>query len=96
MYMKKYDTEQQIMVAVCDRNIIGKKFKEGELILKLEENFYKGDEVSDQEVKEALLSATIANIAGEKAVACAVACGCIDPETVIFIESIPHAQMVRI
>jgi len=96
MYMKKYDTEQHVIVAVCDRNIIGKKFREGELVLKLDECFYKGDEVSEKEVKEALLSATIANIAGEKAVACAVDCGCIDPETVIFIESIPHAQMVRI
>ncbi len=84
------------MVAVCDRNIIGKKFREGELVLKLDESFYKGDEVSEKEVQEALLSATIANITGEKAVACAVGCGCIDPETVIFIESIPHAQMVRI
>lgn len=96
MYMKKYDTEGQIIVAVCDKNIIGKKFKEGELTLKLEESFYKGNEVCDKDVKEALSFATIANIAGEKSIACAVECGCIDPETIIFIDGIPHAQMVRI
>lgn len=96
MYMKKYDTEGQLIVAVCDKNIIGKKFREGELVLKLDEGFYKGEEACEEDVKEALSCATIANIAGEKSIACAVDCGCIDPETVIFIEGIPHAQMVQI
>lgn len=96
MYMKKYDTEGQVIVAVCDKDILGKKFREDELVLKLDECFYKGDEASEKEVKEALSSATIANIAGEKSIVCAVECGCIDPETIIFIEGIPHAQMVQI
>ncbi len=96
MYMKKYDTEGQLIVAVCDNDIIGKKFKEGELVLKLDEGFYKGDDVWDEEVKAALLDATIANIAGEKSIACAVECGCIDPDNIIFIQGIPHAQMVKI
>jgi hypothetical protein len=96
MYMKKYDTQGQVIVAVCDRNIIGKKFREGKLVLKLDSSFYKGDEVNKTDVRDALSSATIANIAGEKAIACAVECGCIDPDAVIFIEGIPHAQMIRI
>ena len=96
MYIKKYDTEGHIIVAVCDRDILGKKFREGKLVLKLDSSFYKGDEANEIDVKDALLSATIANIAGEKAIACAVECGCIDPDAVIFIEGIPHAQMIRI
>ncbi len=96
MYMKKYDTEGHVIVAVCDREILGKKFREGKLVLKLDNSFYKGDEADETEVKEALSSATIANIAGEKAIACAVECGCIDPDAIIFIEGIPHAQMIRI
>lgn len=96
MYMKQYDTERQLIVAVCDKEIIGKKFHEGELTLKVETGFYKGTDASEKEVKEALLCATIANIAGQKAISCAVECGCIDPDNIIFIEGIPHAQMVRI
>ncbi len=96
MYMKKYDTEGHVIVAVCDRDILGKKFREGKLVLKLDSSFYKGDEANEIEVKEALSSATIANIAGEKAIACAVECGCIDPDAIIFIEGVPHAQMIRI
>ncbi len=96
MYMKKYETERQLIVAVCDKDIIGKKFQEGELTLKLEPSFYKGQDASVSEIKEALSCATIANVAGEKAIACAVECGCVEPDTVIFIEGIPHAQMIRI
>lgn len=96
MYMKRYNTDEHVIVAVCDRDIVGKKFREGELVLKLEESFYKGDEVREKDVKEALSCATIVNIAGRRAVACAVDCGCIDPDTVIIVEGIPHAQMVRI
>ena len=96
MYMKQYETDRQLIVAVCDKEIIGKKFHEGELTLKLEPSFYKGQDASVSEIKEALLCATIANVAGEKAIACAVECGCVEPDTVIFIEGIPHAQMIRI
>lgn len=96
MFMKRYNTDNHVIVAVCDKDIIGKVFREGEFVLKLDEYFYKGKEADKDEVQEALSCATIANIAGEKAVACAVECGCIDPETIIFIEGIPHAQMVRI
>lgn len=96
MFMKRYNADNHVIVAVCDKNIIGKVFREGEFVLKLDEYFYKGKEADKDEVQEALSCATIANIAGEKAVACAVECGCIDPETIIFIEGIPHAQMVRI
>lgn len=96
MYMKKYDTEGQIIIAVCDKEIIGKDFAEGELVLKLDESFYRGDESSENDVKEALSCATIANIAGKRSIACAVNCGCIDPDTIIFIGGVPHAQMVKI
>ncbi|CAG0981518.1 MAG: hypothetical protein MPEBLZ_02320 [Candidatus Methanoperedens nitroreducens] len=96
MYMKRYDTDGKLIVAVCDTDILGKKFKEGKLVLKLEESFYKGEEVCENEVKEALSCANIANIAGKRSIACAVECGCVDPDTVIFIDGIPHAQMVEI
>jgi hypothetical protein len=94
--MKRYDTDGHVIVAVCDIDILGKKFKEGKFVLKLDESFYKGEEVGDNDVKEALSCATIANIAGERSIACAVECGCIEPDTVIFIDGIPHAQMVQI
>ncbi|MFA4955846.1 MAG: DUF424 family protein [Candidatus Methanoperedens sp.] len=96
MFMKKYDTDGKVIVAVCDSDIIGKKFKEGNLVLKLEESFYKGCEASENEIKDALACASIANIAGKRSIACAVGNGFIDQDTVIYVDGIPHAQMVQI
>ena len=96
MYLKKHETEGRVIVAVCDKSILGKKFKEGMLVLQIDESFYKGDEACDEDIKEALTCAAIANISGQRSVSCAVACGFIDPDTVIYIEGIPHAQMVRL
>ena len=96
MYMKRYEVDDKIIIAVCDMELMGKEFREGELTLKIEEGFYKGIKASDKEVAEALGCATIANIAGEKAIACAVECGCIDADTIIFINGVPHAQMIQI
>jgi hypothetical protein len=42
-----------------------------------------------------LENATIANLVGEIAVKCAIELGLIDPECVIKIKGIPHAQMVK-
>lgn len=96
MYMKTHESDANVLVAVCDKNIVGKTFREGELVLKLDEWFYKGDDATDDEIKNALCCATVANITGEKSIACAVDCGVIDPDTIIYIEGIPHAQMVQL
>ena len=96
MFMKRYDTDGKVIVAVCDKDLIGKKFREGNLVLKLDGSFYKGCEACEDEIKEALACASIANLAGKRSIACAVRCGCIDPDTVIYIDGIPHAQMVQL
>ncbi|MCE8422654.1 MAG: DUF424 family protein [Candidatus Methanoperedens sp.] len=96
MYLKKHETEGKVIVAVCDKAILGKEFREGKLVLRLDERFYKGDEACEDTVKEALICAAIANVSGERSVACAIACECIDPDAIIYIEGIPHAQMVRL
>ncbi|MHC1585575.1 MAG: DUF424 domain-containing protein [Candidatus Syntropharchaeia archaeon] len=94
MYLKKYVTQSERMIAVCDRELIGKKYREGDLVLDITEDFYKGEIVGEEEVVKELEKATIANLVGEKAVGCAVKHGFIDKKNVLFIGGVPHAQMV--
>ncbi len=96
MYLKIYQTESKIMVAVCDQELIGKTFCEGELTIQATEEFYKGDIATTSEVGKALEEATIVNLLGEKAVACAVKKGYIDRENVLIVDGVPHAQWVRL
>lgn len=84
------------MVAVCDKRLIGKRFTQGDLVLDISENFYKGSIAKEIDVIDALNSATMANLVGPKAVKCAVDNGFVDECNVIMIEGVPHAQMIRI
>lgn len=92
--MKIYDVRGEILVAVCDSEIVGKTFSEGDLKIEVKESFYGTEEFGEKEVINALRKATIANIVGEKAVALAIRIGIVDKERVLRISGCPHAQMV--
>ncbi|WP_456475305.1 DUF424 domain-containing protein [Candidatus Pyrohabitans sp.] len=93
--VKIYRVQNEVLVAVCDEDILGRVFEEGELILDIKKEFY-GDEVfTEEQVVVFLNEATIANIAGEGVVAIAIREGIIDRENVLRVCGVPHAQMVR-
>jgi len=92
--MKVYRVKGEILVAVCDSDIVGKTFREGELKIEVKEGFYGDTEFCEEEVKNALKKATIANITGKKAVNLAIKIGIIDKKNVLKIGDCLHAQMV--
>jgi hypothetical protein len=94
MYLKSYSVNKEVLVAVCDSELMGRTFQEGELHLAVNEDFFKGRPADKHEVKKALEEATIANLVGEQAVACGIDSGIVDEHCVITIDGIPHAQMV--
>jgi len=94
--MRIYRVKGEVLVAVCDSDIVGRTFREGDLKLEVKESFYGEEEVGEEEVKRALRNATIANITGSKAVNLAVRVGIIDKNRILYIEGCPHAQMVVI
>jgi hypothetical protein len=94
-YVKVYRVQNEVLVAVCDASIHGRVFEEGELILDIKKEFYGEEEFTEEQVAVFLKEATIANIAGEGAIAIAVKLGIIDEENVLRVCGIPHAQMVR-
>ncbi|MDF0592693.1 DUF424 family protein [Methanotrichaceae archaeon M04Ac] len=95
MYLKVHKVRGEVMVAVCDRDLLGKTFDEGELSLSVEPSFFGEEEATAREVAEALAGATIANMVGERAVACAIETDSIEDENVLRICGVPCAQMVR-
>ena len=96
MYIKIYETEESVLVAVCDRDLIGNTYRDPGLKLEVTEEFYKGELVDAARVQAVLLEATTANIVGEQSIAAAISCGAIDQECVIVIGGVPHAQMFRV
>jgi len=96
MYFKKHITKDRIIIAICDENIIGKKFVDGEYILEVSERFYKGERKSEEELKKILESYENVNLAGKKTIEFALKLKVINEESVIKIKGIPHAQIIQI
>jgi hypothetical protein len=88
-------TQGEVLVIVCDPELLGKKFRQGELRLEVKESFYRGAEASVGECMAALREATIANLVGS-IVGHAIEAGIIERANVIRIQNVPHAQLVRL
>lgn len=83
------------VVALCDSNLLGKRFESGVYQLHITESFYKGEELSKEEVlkllkKWAIEDATF-NIAGHESIKTAIEAGIINENSIGKIQEIPYA-----
>jgi len=93
MIVKIHKTfDGRTILAICDSDLIGKKFEENDLQLDLTSNFYKGEEKSDEEILELFKTASIINLVGEKSVNLGIKARIIDKIHIIKIKNIPHAE----
>jgi len=93
--IKLYKQGNDILIGACDENLIGKKFVNGKFQIDVSKEFYGGKRISIEVLKKYLKDVTIANLVGKNTVNCAIKMGLIDPECVMRIKGIPHAQMIR-
>ncbi len=80
------------IIAICDSDLIGKKFEEKGLQLDLRPNFYKGEEKDEKESYELIKTAYIVNAAGEKSINFCIKEKIIEKDNVKKIKKIPYAQ----
>ncbi len=86
------------VVAVCDVMLLGKRFEHGKFQLEVKENFYRGEEVSEEKAVEKMKhfareDATF-NIVGAESIAAALKAGIIEKESVGKIQGIPFALVL--
>ncbi len=94
MIVNERETPEGLLVAVCDADILGETFEDGELSLTVTEEFYGGDEADERAVVESLARATVANIVGDRAVALAIENGFVDEANVLDVGATRHAQLL--
>ncbi len=95
MYLKSYQQGSEVLVAICDCAILGKKFSEGHLKIEVSPDFFGGEIVSCAELEAALARATMANFVGKKTVEHAISLGYVERDNVLTIQGVLYAQMVR-
>ena len=93
--IKIYKQGKDLLIGACDEKLIGKKFVEGKFQIDVSKDFYDGHRISADVLKKYLEDATIANLVGKETIKYAIDFGFIDPDSVIKVKGIPHAQMVR-
>ena len=95
MIVNERDTPEGLLVAVCDDDVLGETYEDGEITLTVNEEFYGGESVDAEGAIEALSRATVANIVGTEAVGVAIEAGIIDEAHVLEVDSTLHAQLLR-
>jgi len=96
VYVKVHKACNDVLVAVCDEDVLGKEFKEGKLKIFVNESFYKGKLIELSELEKFLRSASILNIVGQESIQRAIECDCIEEDNILCIGNTKHAQMVTV
>ena len=96
VYVRTIKTPEEILVAVCDAEVLGKIFEENDLSLEVKKDFYCGNAMPLEECDQYLNEATILNLVGENIVKKAIGLGLVNPRNVLRIGATVHAQMVRL
>jgi hypothetical protein len=87
---------RNVLLAICDAEILGRTLREGKIVFCVKEDFYKGARVSIEEAVSMMENSTIVNMVGRNVVRKAIEKGYVHPDAVLNVEGIPHAQVVRL
>lgn len=85
-----------VLLAICDVDLLGKTLKQGKIVFHIKQEFYNGGKVTVEEAVDMIENSTIVNMVGKCCVEQAIAKGYVHPEAVLEIEGVPHAQIVKL
>lgn len=95
-YFKVHKHPSEVIIAICDEEVLGKTFQGEKLKITVNEGFYKGDLVEEEFVRLNIGSYTILNMVGDRIIDLAISEGLISSDHVLEIGETKHAQAVRI
>jgi hypothetical protein len=96
VYLNIKKIGQNVLLAVCDCDLLGRTLREGKIVFKIKDEFYNGRKATVEEALEMIDNSTIVNLVGKCCVEKAIAKGYVHPEAVLKIEGIPHAQIMKL
>jgi hypothetical protein len=92
MIVKIHKTpEQRIILAVCDIDLLGKKFEEGNRQIDLSSEFYNGEKMPENKICDLMRNSYILNLVGKKSVGLALKECIITKDNIKKIKDIPYS-----
>ena len=97
MFLKIHKTYRDV-VAICDEELIGKRFEEGKFQLDIKENFFRGEQFSKEKIipimQDLAREDATFNIVGENSVKSAIRAGIISEKGIKRVSNIPFALVL--
>lgn len=98
MWVKIHKSSRTV-VAICDENILGKKFSEGIKQLNVTESFFKGEVHSKEEtlsiMRYEFKSSSTFNIVGKESIQTAIEAGIIAKDEFSKVKNIPFTLIIN-
>ncbi len=96
VYFNLQKVGKNVLLAVCDCDLLGRTLREGKIVFHVKDEFYNGRKATLEEAVGLIDNSTIVNLVGRNCVEGAIAKGYVHPEAVLQIEGVPHAQIVKL
>lgn len=98
MYLKVHEIQGKRIVAVCNKELIGRVLERGAFCIDLKRygSFYKGRICNKAEVARQLKEFSSANLVGKNAVNVALNMGLATKKEVKYINRIPYIQIYKV
>jgi len=94
-YVKIHDNLKGRVVAICDSDLLGKTLEDENFRIDVSKNFYGGDLADEPKVIQMLEKERNLNLIGKNIVELCIKLGIISKENVIFVNNIPHMQLIE-
>ncbi|MFH1420844.1 MAG: DUF424 family protein [Candidatus Aenigmatarchaeota archaeon] len=92
---KIFKQDGNVLLAVADKNLLGKDFEQDELILSVPKNFYCDKSCDEKSVVREMKNATIINAVGKNVIALMLKKELISRDNILTVSGVPHAQVVK-
>jgi hypothetical protein len=96
MLVTERQTDRGLLVTVCDPDVLGETFDNGDTEFTVTEEFYGGERADVDAVRQTLARANVANLVGVEVVDLAIEEGYVEEGNVLDLDGTVHAQFMRL
>ena len=86
----------EVMLAISDKSVLGKRYEENDMQLDVLEDFYSGSTCNKDDAIKLIKSATIINAVGNNIISLLIEKKMIEKDRVLKIGGVSHAQIISI
>ncbi len=94
--LKIHNTDTGNIVAVCDYDILGKRFEENDTVLDIRDDFYNGDKADIDTIISAISRCTSTIMIGDNIISELKKHNILTPEHILFVSETPYAMIFKV